>query len=320
MKAQQSMPVRVAQIEQVTPLIRRFTLEHADGGPLPVFSGGSHIVVEMQGEGRLHRNPYSLMSPPWDGSHYQIGVRRVDEGRGGSRFMHERVKTGSVLRISAPVNLFPLVKPRRKHILVAGGIGITPFFSQLAELRRLGAPFELHYAVRSREHAGFAEELQRLAGDALRLYVEAEGRAPDFGAMLAGQPLGTDVYVCGPAGMIDAVREAARAAGWAGSHVHWEQFLAPPSGEPFEAVLAKSGITVQVGGDASLLEAIEAAGVKAPYLCRGGACGQCELEVLETDGELLHHDHYLSAEDRAGGRKLLPCVSRARCRRLVLAI
>ena len=98
------------------------------------------------------------------------------------------------------------------------------------------------------------------------------------------------------------------------------EFMAPPSGTPFEAVLARSGITVQVGADVSLLEAIEAAGVRAPYLCRGGACGQCELEVLEADGELLHHDHYLSDRDRAEGRKLMPCVSRARCRRLVLAI
>ncbi|MBF6989183.1 PDR/VanB family oxidoreductase [Cupriavidus sp. IK-TO18] len=320
MKPQESIPVRVAEIEPVTPLIKRFTLQHADGGALPRFSGGSHIVVEMQGHDRLHRNPYSLMSSPWDGDHYQIGVRRVDEGRGGSRHMHERVTVGSVLRVSAPVNLFPLLKTRRKHILIAGGIGITPFFSHLAELERLDAAYELHYAVRSQEHAGFAVELQRIAGSKLHLYVEEGGNQLDFATVLAGQPLGTDVYVCGPAGMIDAVRQAARAAGWSDGHVHWEQFLAPQPGVPFEAVLARSGITVQVGSEVSLLEAIEAAGVRAPYLCRGGACGQCELEVLETDGELLHRDHYLSAEERAGGRKLMPCVSRARCQRVVLAI
>ncbi|MGE8366551.1 PDR/VanB family oxidoreductase [Cupriavidus sp.] len=320
MKPQESIPVRVTRIEAVTPLVKRFTLCHADGEDLPAFSGGSHIVVEMQGEDRLHRNPYSLMSSPWETGQYQIGVRRVDEGRGGSRFMHEQVKEGSLLRVRAPVNLFPLLKTRRKHILIAGGIGITPFFSQLAELQRLGTPYELHYAVRSQEHAGFAAELLRLAGERLHLYVEDAGQPLHFAKVLAGQPLGTDVYVCGPAGMIEAVRQAARAAGWPDSHVHWEQFLAPPAGAPFEAVLARSGITVQVGAETSLLEAIEAAGVKASYLCRGGACGQCELEVLEHDGELVHHDHYLSIEERASGRKLMPCVSRANCQRLVLAI
>ncbi|WP_416048568.1 PDR/VanB family oxidoreductase [Cupriavidus basilensis] len=320
MTPQESLPVRVARIEAVTPQVKRYTLRHVDGADLPAFSGGSHIVVEMQGDGRLHRNPYSLMSSPWDTSHYQIGVRRVDEGRGGSRFMHEQVQEGSILRVSAPVNLFPLLKTRRKHILIAGGIGITPFFSQLAELRRLDAPYELHYAVRSQEHAGFATELLRLAGERLRLYVEDAGQQLDFAKVLAGQPLGTDAYVCGPAGMIEALRQAARTAGWPDSHVHWEQFLAPPVGAPFEAVLARSGITLQVGAQTSLLEAIEAAGVKVSYLCRGGACGQCELEVLETDGELVHHDHYLSAEERASGRKLMPCVSRANCQRLVLAI
>ena len=320
MKAGQGIPVRVAEIETVTPLIRRFTFEHADGCALPCFSGGSHIVVEMQGAGRVHRNPYSLMSAPDETRYYQIGVRRVDEGRGGSRFMHEQVRKGTVLRISAPVNLFPLVRTRRKHILLAGGIGITPFFAHIVELRRLEVDFELHYAVRDASHAGLANDLRDLAGERLHLYLEDRGQTIDMDAVLRGQPLGTDVYVCGPAGMIEATRAAARAAGWADSHVHWEQFSAPPPGEPFDVELAHSGIRVHVGADISLLEAIEAAGVDAPSLCRGGVCGQCELGVLDLDGELQHNDHYLSPEVRASGSRIMPCVSRARCRRLVLAL
>lgn len=320
MRAGDGIHVRVTAVEQITPLIRRFTFEHADGGSLPRFSGGSHVVVEMQGAGRTHRNPYSLMSAPDETRYYQVGVRRVDEGRGGSRFMHEQVATGTVLRISEPVNLFPLVRTRRKHVLLAGGIGITPFFAHIAELQCLGVDYELHYAVRDASHAGFAADLQRLAGDSLHLYLEAEGQSIDMGAVLRGQPLGTDVYVCGPAGMIEATRTAARAAGWADSHVHWEQFTTPPAGEPFDVELAHSKLKVHVGPDISLLEAIEAAGVDAPSLCRGGVCGQCELEVLALDGELQHNDHYLSPEERAGCKKIMPCVSRARCQQLVLAL
>ena len=70
--------------------------------------------------------------------------------------------------------------------------------------------------------------------------------------------------------------------------------------------------------DQSLLESIEAAGVEVPYLCRGGVCGFCRTDVLELDGELIHNDHYLSDEEKASGRVIMPCVSRARCKKLVL--
>jgi ferredoxin len=111
---------------------------------------------------------------------------------------------------------------------------------------------------------------------------------------------------------------AARAAGWSGSHIHAEQFAAPPVGAPFDVHLARSHLTVHAPPERSLLEAIEAAGVDAPYLCRGGACGQCETDVLALDGELIHNDHWLSDEDKRSGKKIMPCVSRARGTRLVL--
>jgi ferredoxin len=95
--------------------------------------------------------------------------------------------------------------------------------------------------------------------------------------------------------------------------VHSEQFSAPPAGDPFRVKLAQSGIEVEVPSDLSMLEAIEAAGVDAPYLCRGGACGRCELEVLGADGPLMHNDHYLTDAEKAAGKKIMPCVSRAKC-------
>jgi ferredoxin len=106
--------------------------------------------------------------------------------------------------------------------------------------------------------------------------------------------------------------------GWPDSHIHWEQFSAPPAGDAFDAFLARSNIRVHVPPDQSLLESIEAAGVEVPYLCRGGVCGCCRTRVVEADGELLHNDHFLSDADKAGGRSIMPCVSRARCRKLVL--
>jgi ferredoxin-NADP reductase len=314
----QTLSVEVVGIEQVTPLIKHFKLAPVSGDRLPVFSGGSHIIVVMQGAERVHRNPYSLLSSPRELSTYEIGVRRMEESRGGSHFMHDSVSIGTRLEIAHPVNLFGLDKIARKHVLIAGGIGITPFLAQLEDLHGGPVPYELHYSVRSPEHAAFLQRLQRHEGGRLHMYYDSEGQVMPCETLLAGQPLGTHVYVCGPAGMINHVIATARSCGWPDSHIHWEQFSAPPVGDAFEVFLARAKITVRVPPDQSLLESIEAAGVEVPYLCRGGVCGFCQTRVLELDGDLVHNDHFLSAGEKAGGRHIMPCVSRAHGKRLVL--
>ena len=318
MEHAETIAVVVTAVEPVTPVIRQFTLSPANGGQLPPFSGGSHVIVVMPGEQRVFRNPYSLSSSPWDLSHYQIAVRRLDQGRGGSVFMHDKVRVGTPLEISHPVNLFPLAKLARKHILIAGGVGITPIVAMVEDLLRANVPWELHYRVRGPDHVHFGLRLCERAGERVRLYDSRAGQVADFAHILADQPLGTHVYTCGPAGMIADVENSARALGWPGSHIHCERFLAPPAGNPFDVQLSRSNVTVHVPSERSMLEAIEAAGIDAPYLCRGGVCGQCETDVLELEGELIHNDHWLSEEDRLRNKKIMPCVSRANCTRLVL--
>jgi ferredoxin-NADP reductase len=314
----QTLAVEVTAIEQVTPLIKHFKLAAADGGALPAFSGGSHIIVVMRTAARIHRNPYSLLSSPHDLDHYEIGVRRMEESRGGSHFMHDEVKVGSRLEIAHPVNLFGLAKIARKQVLIAGGIGITPILAQLADLHGGEVPYELHYSVRSPEHAAFVDRLREREGDRVHIYYDSENHAIDFDGLLSAQPLGTHVYTCGPAGLIKRVTGTAKSWGWPDSHIHWEQFAAPPVGDAFEVFLARAKIPVHVPPDRSLLESIEAAGVEVPYLCRGGVCGFCRTRVLELDGELQHNDHFLSDEEKARGQSIMPCVSRARCASLVL--
>lgn len=318
MSGGQTIDVVVTAVAEVTPLIRHFTLVQVGGSPLPAFSGGSHIIVVMRGENRVHRNPYSLLSAPQDLATYEIAVRRMEESRGGSHFMHDQVKVGSHLEIAHPVNLFALDKIARKHLMIAGGIGITPFMAQLEDLRSGSVPFELHYSVRAPEHAAFRDRLESRAAGHVQFYYDSEKQVIDFNTLLSSQPLGTHVYVCGPAGFIGRVIDTAKACGWSGSHIHWEQFSAPPAGDAFEVTLRKSGKTITVATDNTLLEAIEAAGVEVPYLCRGGVCGFCQTAVVECDGELLHYDHYLSDADKAKGRTIMPCVSRARAGHFVL--
>ncbi|WP_350334412.1 PDR/VanB family oxidoreductase [Coralliovum pocilloporae] len=304
------LDVAVTEITEINSLVKRFRFESPNGHALPTFSGGSHVVVEMHDGDIVRRNPYSLMSSPLETASYTISVRRDDEGRGGSLFMHNRVKVGDRMTISTPVNLFGLDLRARKHLLLAGGIGITPFIAQMAQLQASGAAFELHYSSRSAALSSYADVLQATYGDRVSLYRDDQDQMIDLKGLLSGQPLGTHVYVCGPEGMINAVRQAAEQAGWSDHAVHFEHFLAPPTGKPFQVHLERSGITIEVSAQQSLLEAIEAAGVDAPFLCRGGACGQCETAIVSCDGTLEHNDHWLSDEERAAGSKIMPCVSR----------
>jgi ferredoxin len=158
--------------------------------------------------------------------------------------------------------------------------------------------------------ASYANELQTKHPTRVHVYHDDRDERIALRELLDGQPLGTHLYVCGPKGMIGWVCDTAASLGWPREAVHYEEFLAPASGKPFAVKLARSNKLIQVGEHQSLLEAIEAAGVEAPYLCRGGACGQCETDVLESDGAFLHKDHWLTPAQCASGTKIMPCVSR----------
>ncbi|MBF8289507.1 MAG: oxidoreductase [Chloroflexi bacterium] len=310
--------VVVSEVTEVTPMIKRFRFEPAGAEPLPPFSGGAHVIVEMQDGATLRRNPYSLMSPPNQTSSYTISVRRDDVGRGGSLFLHRAVRPGHVLTMSRPVNLFPIDWRARRHLLIAGGIGITPFLAQMVQHQIAGSEFELHFAVRGRAHGAYLDLLEASYGDRVHVYCDDRNERIPLDRLLAGQPLGTHLYVCGPQGMMAWVLSAARATGWPEGSLHSERFLAPASGAPYEVTLALSRKTIRVTEHQSMLDAIEAAGVDAPYMCRGGACGECETPVLSCAGTILHNDEFLSAEDKAAGRKIMPCVSRFEGTSLVL--
>lgn len=293
--------VRVGETRMITPVIRELSLQPLSG-TLPAFSAGSHVQVHLP-TGK--RNAYSLLSDPSDTSHYRIAVRQQAQSRGGSRYVHERLQTGDRLRISPPANLFALHSTARLHVLIAAGIGITPFLAYSTELLRRGDAFELHYAYRTGVSDAYVETLRERLGKRLHVY-ESGSRRLDLGQLLSHRPLGTHVYACGPQSLLDALREQSLALGWPAARVHWEAFAAPEPGVPFMVELARSGRQVAVGAEQSLLEALEGAGVELPNLCRGGVCGQCQTPYLKGDVE--HRDLFLATAERA--TSLMPCVSR----------
>jgi ferredoxin-NADP reductase len=301
------MKLRIANIDVFSPTIRKFTLTGTDA--LPPGAAGGHVIVEIPGPGRVWKNAYSLVSPPGDRGKYEIIVRRVDNSRGGSAWLHDHAAIGDALEVGTPQNLFPIVNTAKKHLLLSAGIGVTPFLSYL---QVLSAPFEMHHCCKLGDEPAFAA----LLGAAPGVTIHTSRNSLNLTALLKRQKLDTHLYICGPETFMDDVLDVAIQLGWPALKIHKESFGGATGGAPFLVRLQRSNMDLHVGPDETLLEALEAAGLAAPCLCRGGACGECELPVL--DGIPDHRDHYLSAAKRAANTSIMTCVSRAKTQNLVL--
>ncbi|OYT86927.1 MAG: oxidoreductase [Burkholderiales bacterium PBB6] len=295
-----------------------FEFRAQDGQSLPPFTAGAH--VDVWASERLVRQ-YSLCNDPAETDRYQIAVQRSAVSRGGSIAMHEKIQTGALLRISAPRNLFEL-QPAQHSLLVAGGIGVTPLLAMAHSLHRLGVSFELHYAGRERRRMAFVDLLQASEfAERVRVYSDESGARLDAEALLATQPRGTHLYVCGPAGFMDMLLDTARRLNWPERQLHREFFAGTtptinPDDEGFEIQIASSGLRCRVEPGQRVIDVLATHGVEVPVSCESGVCGTCLTTVLE--GEPDHRDSYLTDEEKRDSRQFTPCCSRARSPVLVL--
>ena len=314
-----TLQVRVARKTCEAEAICSYELVALDGAPLPPFEAGAHIDVHLDGE--LVRQ-YSLCNAPGETSRYLIAVLRDASSRGGSRAMHERVDTGSLLHISEPRNHFPLVEAGRT-LLLAGGIGVTPLLAMAEALASKGADFEMHYCARAPERAAFRDCLvaARFTGRVHFHYDSGDAAQKlDLDRLLAAPAPDTHLYVCGPQGFIDRVLDSARTLGWPAAQLHVEYFgaAAADSGgdRPFDVKLASSGKVLTVPAGQTVIQVLAGQGVQIPYSCEQGVCGTCLTRVLEGVPE--HRDLYLSEEEQAANDQFTPCCSRSRTALLVL--
>jgi len=312
------LSVRVARKQVEAEGVCSFELAGVDGGHLPSFSAGSHIDVRIPGG--ITRQ-YSLCNDPSERHRYLIAVLNDANSRGGSRAMHELVQEGSVLEISAPRNHFALAEEAPRHLLLAGGIGVTPMLCMAERLSREGAAFAMHYCARSRERAAFLTRIEqsRFAGQVQFHFDDGDAAQKlNIDVLLASADADVHLYVCGPKGFMDAVLNAARRLEWSEDRLHYEFFAADvdTSGDSFEVRLASSGKVVVVPQALSVAEALAEAGVEVPVSCGQGICGTCVVRVIE--GEPDHRDLYLSPEEQAKNDQFTPCCSRSRSRTLVL--
>jgi ferredoxin-NADP reductase len=320
------MAVVVSALRQLTPRVREYELADVGGRSLPQFEAGSHIALYLPTpEGPLLRH-YSLVSQP-DGHgagarKYTIAVQRDNAAR-GSAYIHDHLRLGTQLRISHPKSQFALDRRDTQSLLIAGGIGITPILSMAHSLAKRGKNFQLLYIGKRADDMAYLPEVAKLGAERASICTTRQGHGlrPDVAALLASQASGTSVYVCGPPSLIDSLKVAAAALGWAPQRVHHEWFNTAVTGleVAFSLELRHSGRTLQVGPRTSILEAMTAAGMHPLFDCRRGECGLCPLTVLESDGPLVHHDRFLSDDEKAMGTTLCICVSRTQGSRLVLA-
>ncbi|MFF9028928.1 PDR/VanB family oxidoreductase [Streptomyces iakyrus] len=286
------------------------TLRHPLGEPLPAWEPGAHVDV-LLGPG-LERQ-YSLCGDPADRSAWRIAVLREPAGRGGSAHVHEQLGEDAKVRVRGPRNNFRL-EPAPRYRFVAGGIGITPLLPMLAAAEAAGAEWTLLYGGRTRGSMAFAEELGRY-GDRVTFAPEDETGLLDLPSVLDDVPAGTLVYCCGPGPLLDAV-EARCPSGVLRVERFQPKEQETGGNTAFEVELARSGRTLTVAPDVSVLDAVRDAGVDVLYSCTEGTCGTCETDVL--DGEPDHRDSVLTDDERAAGETMLICVSRCRGGRLVL--
>lgn len=310
-----ALSLRVHAKDSVADGVVSLTLVHPDGARLPDWTPGAHIDLLLP-DGATRQ--YSLCGDRWDPYSYRVAVLREPAGRGGSAYVHDRLELGDRVGVGGTRNHFPLV-PADRYLFIAGGIGITPLLPMIHQAELMGVDWQLLYGGRTRPSMAFRERLTETYGGRVHLRPQDEYGLLDLATWLHQPEPGTKVYCCGPAPLLAAVDEAC--AAWPPYSLRTERFTAaappePVRQTPFEVELRRTGRTVTVTPDVSVLHAVRGAGAEVLSSCGQGTCGTCLVPVLA--GSPDHRDALLADHERAAGDCLLPCVSRSRTDRLVL--
>lgn len=294
-------------------------LESTDPVALPKVEAGAHIDVHLP-NGMVRQ--YSLCQNPNDTGRFRLGILRDAESRGGSVCAFDDLKVGSQLQVSEPKNLFPLLQSPHT-ILVGGGIGITPLITMAYQLYHQGASFELHYCGTSPEQCAFVDEIKKgVLGAFTRFHFKSAGANHREFFQTAIQDIRKDshIYTCGPNGFMDWMINLATTQHFPEQQIHKEHFQVDveTSGDAFEVVAQRSGKTILVHAEETILHALAREGIEIEMSCEQGVCGTCMCDVIE--GEPDHRDVYFTDEEKISNEQILVCCSRSKSARLVLDI
>ena len=147
--------------------------------PLPAWEPGAHVDLVV---GEAPTRQYSLCGDPADRHEFRLGILRDADGRGSSRYVHDRLAVGDTVVVRGPRNNFPLV-PSPRYLFIAGGIGITPILAMIRAAEVAGAEWELVYGGRRRASMGFLDELAQY-GDRVSVRPQDETGLLDLASLL----------------------------------------------------------------------------------------------------------------------------------------
>ncbi|KAB8313796.1 oxidoreductase [Erwinia endophytica] len=294
MSNSQTLALRVTQRVQNGGVLL-LELRAAEDGELPPFTAGAHIALQL-GNGWVRQ--YSLYNSPMEQHRYCIAVLVTRHSRGGGLWLQEHAHPGTVLSASGPVNHFPLASGDRPLLLLAGGIGITPLLAMAEVCAR---PFAFHYVGRS--------ETLNVFGSLAHLGVQTHTSIED--SLFSELTPQTAVYLCGSGAFMAAAREALAVQGVADERIFAESFSLAwrESERGFWLEIADDSRRIWVSGQQTMAEALIAAGYDVAISCGVGQCGSCALDMVA--GEADHRDSYLTDEQKAAQRRVMPCCSRA---------
>jgi len=299
---------RVVSSSTVAEDVRRITVERPPRGRA---QPGSHLDVRVRLGDATDLRSYSVVESSEDGGRLTISVLRTPQSRGGSIHMHG-LRAGDELEVTQPLQNFPLRVGAPRYVLLAGGIGITALVEMGRVLRSLRADYTFVYVGRSRDRMAYLAELERLHGDRLVVHVDDEGSPLDVPGLVASLAFGTELYVCGPIRLMDAVRRSWEGSGLPLADLRYETFGNSGWFQPQDFVVSipRLGIETSVGANETMLEALARAGADLMYDCRKGECGLCLVDIDHVDGTVDHRDVFLSATQKSTDRTLCTCVSR----------
>lgn len=328
--------VTVDKIEQLSPLVKRFTLKMADGTDMPAFTGGAHVYVKMHDGDKDFTNAYSLCSTPEDLSYYQLAIKREENGRGGSKFMHDKVKEGDTLEISTPNNVFSLQPDTERvdeYILIGGGIGITPFLSQLPELEKSGKEYRLYYLKHDDTEDVIEDELTSGPySEHVSVHCTERGTRLDLESLFKMFKTSyMHIYVCGDSRLQHAVEELCERFCLLEKQLHIEKFslVEPVTHELTQEDLDQAA--KRAAEAAAAAAAVAAAAVEAAEKKEGASTAELlalAQEITQTEQEAkpytivcvkssvtieaLPHETVLAAIERVNGPKI-ECMCRVGC-------
>jgi ferredoxin-NADP reductase/MOSC domain-containing protein YiiM len=337
-------PVVVVASREESADVRSFAFAAEDSSPLPPARPGEHIVVRVRPgpDAAAVARSYSLCGP-FGTPNYRIGVK--NEHGLASGFLHQRVRAGSRLEISAPRGSFTLAAAAAPVVLISAGVGVTPMLAMLHDAANAvtSRPVWWLHSARDRAHHSFAREVNDLllALRASHRCVIYSRPAPedmlgqDFDrpghlspALLdeIGVPQDADFYLCGPPRFLEDFQEGLVAWGIPRSRINVEVFgpasaLTPgissvatalphrpdgPAGSGPMVTFLRSGLAVPWDTRfGSLLELAEACAIPVRWACRSGVCHNCESGLIE--GELAYAPQPLDAP--AEGNALICCTT-----------